>query len=177
MPLDPSHAAEITERLATIYRDGEHTDPDPRALALLREHTDRWFARIPLPVEWCDGEPYSSFDAMCSDIRAGRFRMCDYDATGYRSPIFGACYKHFRAVHDWFGHYCGGHGFGVMGELGAFGVHAGMFPVECWPLVWNETILANAYRDHFKTPAPDKLVLMRATPCLTCVDFDTAPER
>lgn len=154
-------SADMIERFALAYRDGKHTPPNRHAREAMNYWTMRWLSLIPLRVVWCKAEPYDNYESMCRDIDRGIFRMKDYAAAGYRSVVFGEAYPYFRAVHDYWAHYIGKQPFGIVGELGSYGVHTGQFPPETWPMIFNELVLVNSYKDHFGEYSPeDKLVLL-----------------
>lgn len=164
MPFSPDVADAITKRFACLYHVKAGAPVDPKLTAQACAEVEHWFGKIPMLVEWHpQTEPYETFDQMCEEIKGGRFRVKDYQGNGYVSPVFGHGYNKMRAVHDYFGHYSGNNPFGTMGELGAYGVHVGMFTPEVMPLIFNEIVLANAHRDMFGPEATeDKLVIFTA---------------
>lgn len=151
--------AEIAAHFAKVYESGRHQPLSDIDLETLRSVTHTWFDRIPVKPEWCCVvEPYNSLDEMAADVERGHFRMCDYDRF-FRSQVFGPCYKFFRAVHDYYGHYLGANPFGLIGELSSYGIHCAMFPPETHCAIWNELIHVNSYKENFnKLPNFDKLV-------------------
>lgn len=51
----------------------------------------------------------------------------------------------FRAVHDFYGHYATGHGFGEVGETIAWLAHRAMYSAAARPALFNETIAQSAW--------------------------------
>lgn len=150
----------LNQYYAELYRDGVHVPVLPQVQTLMDAAVDYWYGRIPVPVTWVREDPYKTCKAMADDIRAGTFKV-HCPGLKYQSTVFKDRYRRFRAVHDYFGHFCVGNGFGLLGELSAYGVHVAQFPRECHPLIWNELIHVNAFRDHFGSYSnEDKLVLL-----------------
>lgn len=137
----------INERFASVFMT-RRSKLKQSTIDRACSEIDFWFRKIPMAIEWYpDQEPYETFEQMCADIRAGRFRVKDYLGTGYCSPIWGRAYNSMRAVHDYFGHFIHNCEFGIVGELKAYGVHLGQFSPEVTPLIFNEIVLTNAARD------------------------------
>lgn len=158
----PEDDEAITERFAAFYENQKGTACTPELLGKACGEIEAWFNKIPVPVQWHrGGEPYSSYDDMVADIGKGVFKVRDYVGDGYHSPLWGDWYNKMRAVHDYFGHYAGNNAFGILGELGAYGIHVGMFSPEVCPLIFNEIVLRNAsiVNHHFETnKVEDKFV-------------------
>lgn len=146
----------MLQRFATLYRDGSHVEAPADVLQCAKENTQLWFQRIPVQVSWVTNDPYPNFMQMARDIRAGHFKVT---CNGFVSRIWGTHYQRFRALHDYWGHFVAGNPFGVEGELRAYGSHCAQFPRECWPLIFNELVLANSHKDYFGHPGEDKLVI------------------
>ncbi len=78
-------------------------------------------------VTFTDDDPYADADTLFGDIRSGAFRV--YRTQGDQShPLLSRAQNdRFRAVHDYFGHFCSGRGFDRHGEEAAWVCHSRMF--------------------------------------------------
>lgn len=155
----PTDIAAMNRKLAYIYMRGADTEVPLSIANECADAVDDLFYRIPLLPHFVDFDPYKSWDEMSRAIENGCWEVrCSKPI----SRVFGRHYQKFRAAHDWYGHYLAGNCFGLVGELSAYGVHCMQFPTSMQPLIWNELILVNAYKDHFGDyPPDDKLVIMK----------------
>lgn len=96
------------------------------------------FDELPVRVEWTADNPYADSAAMFADIEAcGRLRV--YTGGEDHPVLTREQNAHFRAVHDYYGHYLGRNSFGPKGEDGAWHRHAAMFSLAALPAMSTET--------------------------------------
>lgn len=160
MPFPHNSERSLLRVYALSYRDGADVPVTQDTRECVNHWVDYWYGRIACPVHWVPEQPYETFDAMAFDIARGEFKV-HCPGLKYSSRVFGNHYRRFRAVHDYFGHYCANNGFGLLGELSAYGVHCAQFPAQCHPLIFNELVLVNSYKDYFGHYSDeDKLVIL-----------------
>lgn len=91
-----------------------------------------------LEIIWTETDPYKSSMEMFQDIANGTLRVF---TGGEAHPVLTRKENSvFRAVHDYFGHYMTGSGFGPKGETEAWKAHRAMFSVAARPALDVETI-------------------------------------
>jgi hypothetical protein len=162
---DPQ-AVEFALRL----KEGDHHQP-PEWVKLLMRSTvadlyraaeklvtfEPWeLERVKVDGEWrVQTEPYLSADEMREDVFVRRRMKVRHRGSG---PVVGALSQQWRTVHDYYGHVIGLGDFTLRGEVSACAFHFVQFPRACWPFIWNNVVLENAFRlvnGHFFGHADD----------------------
>lgn len=119
---------EIAARIGEEYRaaDSEITSEVEQAAALLLAMNDVLYSRMHeedgINVSATPDDPYTSYEAMCRDIRLnGRLKVF---SGGTHPEYFGSTFTMQqtanvmnRAVHDYYGHYLNGCDFTFWGEF------------------------------------------------------------
>lgn len=104
-----------------------------------------------LRIVWSETDPYANDPkpsaAMRREVDAGTLRV--YSGPAYHPYLTHLENCRFRAIHDYYGHYKTGAGFGEWGELEAFRSHATMFSSVALPALAAETVGQNAWVNFF----------------------------
>ena len=133
-----------------------------------------WEIRQSFIVEHVADDPYRTSRELFADLDRGRLRvlLTDTDEMPSDHPML-ATFKvgtfnakpvllndAFRAVHDVYGHYRTGQGFGPSGELAPWQAHRDTMPSAAWPALWCETrgqnAWTNAHADHADRPLSER---------------------
>lgn len=134
--------AATVDHLARLYEhELDARFRSTKLFPLFSSEVDKWFAKIPVPVEWVfDKQPFETSGQMRKYVEQnGVLRM--YAARSF----LGETYHKHRAVHDWFGHIVPGIPFGVDGELESYRLHQEHYPAIFHPILFSDVVLHNAY--------------------------------
>jgi hypothetical protein len=109
-----------------------------------REYVLRLYKDMPLTIYACAGEPYMNAEEMRRDAFDHKRMFVRHRQV---CKVAGSDCQSWRAVHDYYGHVLQpGADFTLSGEERAFIRHTVQFPKFCWPYIWNNVVLENAYR-------------------------------
>ncbi len=167
-------------KIARLYMDAPVWDDRPEVIdayeAFVAETEDqyRYLTSSGVKVKFTEADPYPTFAAMAAD--AGRGVLKIYGTTPDQAHPFLSITQnnHFRAVHDYFGHFGSGRDFSRNGEEAAWVRHSLMYGETARRAMTVETrgqnsafIWINGGREF----PPQKLTLLPEW--VSEIDFDT----
>lgn len=105
------------------------------------------YKEIPVRVIPVIRDPYENAEQMFRDIRDHK-RMYNRAREGRGAAVVSNCMEHWRAVHDYYGHYLRDAPFTWSGELLAYQAHTAQFArfPEALPFVKNNVVDENTRR-------------------------------
>lgn len=136
--------------LARDYLAAPHQPEHPivqRSYDLFRGYIEAQYAALlatGLDVDFQEDNPYSCSADLFADIERGVLLIYGLGEPPRNHPMNGTPNLHFRAVHDWLGHYgcdpeAEHYGFGRSGEELAFLRHRDTLPSGAWLALCCET--------------------------------------
>lgn len=134
-----------TELAWRLERFSHHQPPDwvKQVMKVRVAEMYAQMVKLRLQLIACDGEPYMTSEDMQDDVLTNKRMFLRKRRLG---PVVGHLTQEWRAVHDYFGHVLGKAPFTLSGELRAYSIHVNEFPRVCWPFIWNNVVLENAFR-------------------------------
>lgn len=119
--------------IARLYMDAPVWDTSPATVAAYEAFTAefedqyRYMTASGIKVKFTDADPYPTFQAMAADASRGILKIFGTSPDQAHPFMSVTQNNHFRAVHDYFGHYGSGRDFSRHGEEAAWVRHSQMF--------------------------------------------------
>lgn len=126
---NPARGRKIGElyMAAPVWDDRPETRAAYDAFVSEVEDQYRYMTSTGVKVKFQDADPYPSADRMFADAARGVLKIYKTSADQAHPYLSITQNDHFRAVHDYFGHFGSGRGFDRHGEEAAWVRHAQMF--------------------------------------------------
>ena len=134
------NTSRFADVLASAYLRTKGSRPSPVEARVFRQWLATQFNRIRGIVDFTPDEVSPEQMTLVHAITGRLLISTAHNVHPHWLPVENA---QFRAVHDWH-HISGGHGFDLMGELGAYQEARSTAPQEIWWILHSEILLQAA---------------------------------